>query len=297
MEVLLNDLSIAGQFSTVDDFIENLASDVLPILKKSRELGFAFLSKTTTYNLHVTECLTLYDLLANKHNSMSYPEVSYLKSTIANMIYDPYWDDKLVKTDISSSYELPHDCEIPNCITETFERAGILISLRHDDFLCKYISLRKNGIEENVRNSASVPIFHEHLIMLKYISFVDFLRVCLRDEKVTFCEKSRGEYYVDEYYRNGELRFDDMLTIKDDLVRMLSSAVNGKTSRFSKAIIYKKKKYFEFRTTISDDREFRIFYIQGDGDDVIFLYPLIKKTNQIPSDVFEMIEVLAKRYR
>jgi phage-related protein len=71
---------------------------------------------------------------------------------------------------------------------------------------------------------------------------------------------------------------------------------HGVTSRFSKSIAYKKKKYFEFRTTISDDREFRIFYIQGD-EGVIFLYPLIKKTGKTPDSILEIIEDLAKRYR
>jgi len=87
-----------------------------------------------------------------------------------------------------------------------------------------------------------------------------------------------------------------MITIRDDLLIMLSNVASGEKSRFSKSITHKKKKYFEFRTTISDDREFRIFYIQGD-EGAVFLYPLIKKTEQTPDSVLKIIEELARRYR
>jgi len=295
MEILLNDLSIVGQYSSVDDFIDNLAREILPILNKSRGLGFTFLSKTTSYSLNITKDLTLHDLLTNKHRSILYPEVSLFMSAIADMMSDPFWDND-IRTDNNSSYELSNECEVPNCITEAFERSGILVSLWHDDFQCKFIPLHKDGEQQQVRNSASAPIFSEHLVLSKDISLVEFLRVCLRDEKVLFCERRRGDYYVDEPCRNSELGYTDIITIRDDLLIMLSSVASGETSRFSKSITYKKKKYFEFRTTISDDREFRIFYIQGD-EGAIFLYPLIKKTEQIPDSVLRTIEEIAKRYR
>jgi len=295
MELLFNDFSLAGQFCSVDDFIENLACDILPILVRSKKPGVGILSKTTTYSLFVTENLTLHDILINKNSNISYPEITRLKSVIAEFIDDPHWDND-VKTAVDSSYELTHDCDIPNCITEALERNGILISFQHSDFHGKHISLCKNGEDKRVRNSINDALFCEHLIDSNHITFVEFLLACLSGKKVSFSKNERGDYRADKLYQNGDLNSVDMITIKDDLVRMFMHLADGETSRFVKAMTHKKMKYFVFRTTISDGRELRIPYLHYD-EGIVFLLAYIKKTEQIPKSILSEMEKSAKPYQ
>ena len=162
MEILLNDKSLVGQFSQ-DKFIEFCTYQLLPILKKIQEMNGQLLKDYETYQKKVTPQFTLNDLLCVKGN----PVIDRLKSYIVQLTKEPYWNED-IKTNKNKLYKCII-ADIPNCITEAFERDGLLLSFDDKRFSGISIELICDGTNEYVRNIYNVESLNHHLEELGYI--------------------------------------------------------------------------------------------------------------------------------
>lgn len=90
------------------------------------------------------------------------PIVEKFKSYLVQLSNeDPYWNDS-VKTKTDTEY-ICDIAEIPNCITEAYERKGILFSFMNADYDHKWVSITCDKKRENVRNFTHHAELKEHL--------------------------------------------------------------------------------------------------------------------------------------
>lgn len=167
MDILLNDKSINGQF-TEENFLVYIQSDVIPCLNLFEKNNCLVYKEYDTYNLKITPDMKFADFFYIQGD----PIINKLKTFLVQLTHDePFWNNDIrTKTDISYSSIIE---EIPNCITEAFERSGMLFSFYHYGFNDKYIELLRNGTCEKVRNSNTYNNLKDHFNELGIIDLWD----------------------------------------------------------------------------------------------------------------------------
>lgn len=156
MEVLLNDKSIDMQF-TEDTFMEYIKDEVLPIMKLLNDKDVILLKEYSTYACMITNEKTVHDLINCKGN----PIIDRFKDHLVQLTsVAPFWND-----DIKTKTNVQYVCdikEIPNCITETYERSGTLFSLINGGYNDSYINLTCNGAKKSIRNFCKLNELKKH---------------------------------------------------------------------------------------------------------------------------------------
>lgn len=166
MELILNDFSLSGQYSNVDEFADDVSDNMLPLLVLADKKEYPLFKKQDAYNLPVCYQTTLKDVFT-KYGS-KYPDISKFKSLLNRVLWkeEPFWDQN-PKTDLTAEFEL----QVPNCMSETFYRKGILISFVKSKFNQDTIFLVVNKINEKIPNATTSEKLIERLIEVKEISF------------------------------------------------------------------------------------------------------------------------------
>lgn len=290
MDIILNDKSLDGQFSSIDDFTDSVFEHTIPILNLMDEKKMRLLKSQDTYNGQVTEDRTLIELFRIQSNS---PELTMLKKLlVAKLCEEPFWEDDC-RSDKTAIYSLDKvELEKPNCITEAFERNGMLLSFQHDKFLKGTLSIEKNGRVDKVRNAYKKEQVLEHCIESQSINVIEYLRLSQFPMKIRFLEKG-NVCYAKELFDNETFETTDYEKIRDNISVMIACMLDGKNSRFSKDMEVKGVSLFEFRTTVSANRELRIFYVYAQNE-IVFLNGCIKKSGKTPATDKNLAIKLAK---
>lgn len=160
MEVLLNEKSIRMQF-TEDGFIEYIRNEILPVMKILSDNHMALLKDYSTYDRRVTRDKTMHDFIQRKGN----PLIDRLKDHLVQLAcVAPFWNDN-----IHTREAVKYICdirEIPNCITETLERGGILFSFKNGKYDKNCVDVVCDGEKKEVRNFFDFNGLKRHLVEL-----------------------------------------------------------------------------------------------------------------------------------
>lgn len=290
MDIVINDESLDGQFKTIEEFADSVYERTIPMMKAIEENGLCLLKSQQTYERRITKEKTLYDLCMISN----FPEIQMLKKTLLGIICDePFWENE-EKTEHNANYR----CEfmkqgIPNCITEAYERNGMLLSFQHENFEESVVKIYKNGEEGKVKNASTKEMCAEHLFNLGYIDIIKFL-LCMNFSRSICFYSENGKCYAKEALCENNLNISDWKNICEDLRYMFQTIEKGEISRFSKDISDDSVRLYEFRTTISDKREFRLFYIYKDNQ-ICFLNGCVKKEQKTPKVDLALAKKLAKK--
>lgn len=164
MEVLLNDKSIARKF-TEDTFMEYMKNEVLRIMKFLNDKDVTLLKAYSTYACLITNEKTVYDFITCKGN----PIIDRFKVHLVQLTsVEPFWNDN-PKTKMNVKYECDIK-DIPNCITETYERSGILFSLINGGYDDSYIELKCNEEKNSVRNFCNLTELEKYFDKIGHIT-------------------------------------------------------------------------------------------------------------------------------
>jgi len=300
MNVVFNDYSLDGQFESIDTFLDYLANCVLDIFSAIKKHGVILLKSYVTFERKVTNDAQLYDLIRTKEINR-FPEMSALRSLLVEITDEPFWDES-PRTEATAGYQTDVTGDFsgsePNCFSEALERDRLLLSFRHNAFGSQQLTVRKNDdgfVLDNITDSA---VFADFLMQRNSITLAGLLEIHGKAADIIFLKNhSTQKYYVDEDI-DDRLKIEDKMQIKDDFCNF----VNGKNTgdmlrRLTKPIHHRSITFYEFRTTLRDSREFRIFYHQQ-GDRWICLCGLLKTTqatpNYIKNHVYDMIRGLQK---
>lgn len=165
MDILLNEDSLHGQY-TNDGFSEYMLDTMIPCLKLMECNLCTIYKKSDIYSMNVTKDNTLYDLLVQRGD----PVISKFKIFLHRMCSEePFWDTNPA-TNLEDSYECDKiGNNSPNCITEVYERKGILYSFLMQEYTIDEILLIKNGYQSSVRNSYDINSLKKHMSELGLI--------------------------------------------------------------------------------------------------------------------------------
>lgn len=288
MEYVLNEFSIDEQFDDVDDFLDSLQGVTLPVLKKLHEKDINLLKSNDIYSCKVTKDKTFYEML----QSRNYPEINRIKSLLAQLFLDnPYWD-----YDSKCKEESIYICNFTKstnnyCIAEALERNNSLLSFEHDSFKSSNVEIIKDGKINNVANIYNKESLLEELLYSKYIMYNQYL--CDKYKNIiTFCVINNKNYF-EEFVAENSLSEEDVYNIIKDVESLIYKYNNGlDLGRLSKTI----EDYYEFRTSISNNRQIRIFYIM-EGNNFVFLNCLLKKQQATPESAKVKARSLIKEYK
>lgn len=260
MDVVINDFSLDGQFKDAEGFFDSLVEETLPAFYNLVNRDCEILSSFETYSRQVSSDLTLYDTLT-KGPYRGYPEATKLKSFLASCTSDPYWT-AAPQTNSQLEYSMSGKIVevIPNCFTEAFAREGILLSFQNKDFKRDKLEITVDGQEQFLCNLFDKETAGQALFCKKVIGLAEFLMFAKYGKPVHFLENN-GRYYSDEGFADGNLTIEDGLSIFKDFKRSIEFLCKGTLkSRFSDSITHKEITYYEFRCSLPDRREFRIYY-------------------------------------
>ena len=287
MEYILNEFSLDGQFEDTDEFVDSLYKNTLPVLKKLDEKKINLLKSCNIYDSMITPNNNLQAILQDR----SYSEIRAIKSLLVKLFLDdPYWDNES-KCIVESKYECEFTEEINNhCIAEALERDTALVSFEHDKFKFSEIKVKKDGVINNVSNIYDKESMLSQLLNSEFINYNELL--CNKyDNIITFCVINNKDYF-EEFISDNSLSSDDVkhiIKVIEDFMYKYNNSLD--LGRLSKTI----ENYYEFRMSLSNNRQIRIFYIM-EGRNFIFLNCLLKKQQATPEYAKDKARNLIKEY-
>lgn len=282
MSVIINDFSLTGQFQDEEEFFDSLVEETLPMFKIIENLDIDVLSGYETYSLMVTKERNLMKLMGIKGSA----EIARLKS----LLIAPFWEDDLFSNN-QSIYECKYTKKTKAyCLAEAFERNMSVLSFKHPEFQESIISLKKDGFKNEVSNSYNKSILLDILREKSVINAVYYL--VEKYELNSSFGLTIGKNYFDELIKEVSLNKEEINIIAEDIEKLIDFTKKGKNpGRLSDTIEGKLK---EFRTSLSQKREIRIFYFEVDRN-ITFLNGFLKKTEKTPTSEIDKAKAIMKK--
>lgn len=299
MELILNDLSLQGQFADIDDFEDYFVEYLNRLFDLIIDQKIPLLKKQDTYSRKITENVTLDKYLKEAFNR---PAATLLKEKIIEMAYHkPYWDDEdAVQSKSGINYQYPakptlvkqHPNELiePNCFTEAIERKCPLLSIHKDH-----------------RAEGKIGCYRDQeLVEIDDIASVNaFLNVYIRDDmhniryaiehyqltKAIRCAEIAGKCYTESALLENDLTEQDMQKFLDNIPTLINDKSSGRKTHWWDSI---RDDICEYRLTVSSSREFRLLFQWG--EELTFLNGFIKKTESTPPREIKLAERIKKQW-
>lgn len=221
MQILFNELSLTGQFSDQDSFVSNGLLPFVGVLKEMQGFSTLLLKKSDVWNKMITSTSTLHSILINNSFRKS-DEVRRLKSAIAELTKEPFWDFES-KQDTESTYFLDGADVWGSSPAEACERDKTVVSFISSIASSDPLNIVRNGISVPLLNLTCSGKLTEHLWAKDQISFesylkarfsgrkLDFSRV---DEKMGFAgiQSTEQSLFIDTFRKFEELEWDQIIT-------------------------------------------------------------------------------------
>lgn len=272
MEILLNELSIDGQFTSEEEFTFYLKEKLINVLQLIEENGFFLLKKSDVYDRKITPDKTLMDILTQ----YNFPLITALKSYISQLCaQEPYWDDAIM-TDAEAEYCYSEKQDEPNAFTEAIERNVPLLSLAHNKYSEASYLCSKNDKKVEIANIQKIEDLLKVCIDYQALAIDYIIEQYPYDLEVSMV-RLNDKCHAKEALESNELTTKDYQNILEDLGHMMTGLKLGQKNRYWDSI---DDGLFEFRANVSAGRIFRLFFIQKKG--IQLLNGFIKKTEQTP---------------
>lgn len=221
VQILFNELSLTGQFPTQDAFVSNGLFPFVGVLKEMQGFSTLLLKKSDMWNKMITPTSTLHSFLINNAFRKS-DEVRRLKSAIADLTKEPFWDTES-KQDPDSTYLLDGDDIWGSSPAEACERDKSVVSFISSVASSDPLNIIRNGINVPLLNLTCSGILTEYLWANDRITFelylkarfsggkLDFSKV---DEKMGFSgiQSAEQSLFIDTFRRFEELTWDQIFT-------------------------------------------------------------------------------------
>src|SRR5659263_65652 len=125
MEILINELSLSGQYTSVDDFVAKSLTPLLSILKTINASRDQLLKKDDFYSSSVTSQYTLYNTFVGTV-SRQYDEIRRAKTLLVKLFEDPFWE-KDQKHSADSTYLYRANDIWGSSLAESCERDKVVL--------------------------------------------------------------------------------------------------------------------------------------------------------------------------
>ncbi|MDR0700686.1 MAG: hypothetical protein LBG28_15925 [Tannerella sp.] len=138
MEILINELSLNGQFDDIHQFEREGLIPIIALLKEFTNKD-TLLKKQDLWKSQVTSGDNLYQVLTQCRTD----EATRFKSALNKLISEPFWETSRRHND-KNDYEYNHKKINDTSLAESCERDKVVISFIHEDYSSTELQISKN---------------------------------------------------------------------------------------------------------------------------------------------------------
>jgi len=184
MQILFNELSLTGQFSDHAAFIRNGLLPFVGVLKEMQGFSTLLLKKSDVWGKMITPTSTLHSLLVN-NVLRTFDEVRRLKSAIANLTKEPFWDSDS-KQNPDFTYLLDGVDIWGSSPAEACERDKVVVSFVSSAASIDPLNINRNGVNIQLLNLTCSGKLTEFLWDNNQITFELYLKARFSGGKLDF---------------------------------------------------------------------------------------------------------------
>jgi len=184
MDILINELSLEGQYSTVNKFLSEGLSAFINVLDEILVTNHILLKKYDFYNTKITRDIILHDILKG-NISREYDQIRKFKRKLAMLFEEPFWENDKKHSD-DDTYLFDNVKINDSSLAESCERDRVVVSFLHSNFQILEIPVFKNQDEISVDNLYDRFHFLELKRNRKGLSFKEYVKLKFVDTKLDF---------------------------------------------------------------------------------------------------------------
>ncbi len=183
MELLLNELSFEGQYSSIDQFASTALRSAISVLNDLASFGELLLKTRDVFSAQITTDNTFSDILSTPP-SLFRDEIRKFKIALQTLALEPYWEDSI--SQYADSYTWNDEDILGSALAESCERDKIVMSFLQSRF--------EDPVLEVYRN-------HELVEIVNILRGGELLEYLWGNSLITF------EKYVTTRFVGGKLNF------------------------------------------------------------------------------------------
>ena len=182
MDILINELSLDGQYSTVNEFLSEGLSAFINVLDEISITNHILLKKYDFYRTRITKKINFHDILVG-NISREYDQIRKFKRKLAMLIEEPYWENDKKQSD-DDTYLFDNVKINDSSLAESCERDRVVVSFLHSKFKTLKIPVLKNQDEVEVDNLYNRFHFLELRQSRNELTFEDYVRQKFKGTKL-----------------------------------------------------------------------------------------------------------------
>lgn len=203
MEILFNELSLTGQFDSLDDFTKNALLPFIVILKEIQNFSTLLLKKSDVWERMVTPDNNLHSVLVCRTSD----EARRFKSAVATLTREPFWDFDS-KQDEATVYLLNGNDIKGSSPAEACERDQIVVSFISSATSCNPLHILRNDLNIPLINLTSSGILPDLLWNQKKITFESYVKIRFTGERFDFSRVEKNMGFSDIQTQEQDLFID-----------------------------------------------------------------------------------------
>ena len=258
MEILINELSLKGQFNNVEEFINISLNQFVKIYSLLDNHNIHPLKNYNFYNVNITPNETFNFLLTFKDKNGVSDEVRKFKRIADKCIGEPYWEIDL-KHNPNDEFKWKNEIVSNTSLAESYVRNSSLISFVPSSFNSDFLEIINNNIPKNVLNFHDILELAQYLYTNKKITFHQFCNVFFKDSKLCFINANQKESFDLILDENDENEFFNSFKLFKEMNwnDILSQGGKGENKAGLAFEKYHNQKYFKNYYAPSDIYKFR----------------------------------------
>lgn len=186
MEIIINELSLSGQFNNEDDFLDNLKK-LLPIINLIDKLEFILLKNYSFFSSQITPNKKLNEILYSRDN-----RVRRIKSYLLKLAQPPYWEDTKKHSCQYDTYTYNSIDICGTSLAEASQRDKLILSFKHDNYDNERLQIKKNDNNIDIVNILSKDILLDNLYQNDTIDALVFCRHKFLNSNLNFENLEKG---------------------------------------------------------------------------------------------------------
>lgn len=185
VDVCMNELSLNGQYTSVDECIQKGVFPVIEVLRCMEQASWQLHKSRSLYLQIVTSSgVTLYDVLVG-HKTRQKDEIRRFKLLLSKILSDPYWEESPLHSSLTD-YRHGNDSVVNTSLAEACERDKFLLSFWHTNYLSSEILIQKNDISVILHNCYDIDSYYDVLKLRRTLSIEESIKCMFRNTKLDF---------------------------------------------------------------------------------------------------------------
>jgi hypothetical protein len=181
MEIIINELSLIGQFEDENNFFDSFDC-VLRILKIIDELKFTLSKEHNLFKSKITDELIFRDVLKLRSD-----RARRMKRFVSKLVDSPpFWNENKKHNCDNDKYIYNSKNICNTSLAESCERDKIIISFKHSNFSNKNLEVQKNSINIDIFNIMNKDDFLEYLLEHNKIKILDYCNLKFKNSNLDF---------------------------------------------------------------------------------------------------------------